>query len=593
VRQDGRVARLVSLNVGLPRDVEWRGKTVRTGIWKTPVTGRRMAARLNIEGDGQGDLAGHGGEIRAVMVYQLDSYRYWESALHRNDLTHGHFGENFTVDGLGDDEVCIGDRYRIGEALFEVTQPRVTCYRVGIRLNEPQMPALLVSHHRPGFYFRVIEPGLVGAGDEIVKVADGPERMTVAEIDALLYLPGHSQEGLKRSLRIPALSPGWKESLRALLEQSVNGAPANGNAGLSGAPSQPPAWPGFRSLVVDRLERETAFVVSVYLRSPDNVALPSALPGQFIVIRVRPTEGEPPVMRNYSLSGSPDQGIYRISVKREVNGAGSTFIHTRLKAGDSIEVSAPRGNFTLQAGERPVVLLGAGIGVTPLLAMLHELGLQRAARAVWWIYGARNHDEHPFVEEARRLLAEMPDCRRYIAYSSPSPGDKIGDDFDVAGHLDVAALERLGIPRESDFYLCGPGGFLDAFQAGLRDWGVDRHHIHSETFGPGDALTPGVIGERVKRAQTLRPLQGTGPQVTFVRSGVTARWDSGFGSLLEFAEAFDVPVRWACRTGVCHTCECSMVGGEVEYSPEPVDPPATGNVLICCSRPKVDVQLDL
>ncbi len=301
VRQDGRVARLVSLNVGLPRDIEWRGKTVRTGIWKTPVTGRRMAARLNIEGDGQGDLTGHGGEIRAVMVYQLDSYRYWESELHRTDFTHGQFGENFTVEGLSDDEVCIGDRYRIGEALFEVTQPRVTCYRVGIRLNDPQMPALLVSHHRPGFYFRVIESGLVGAGDEIVKVADGPERVTVAEVDALLYLPGHPQDGLERSLRIPALSPGWKESLRALLEQSVKGTSANGNAGLSGAASQPPAWPGFRSLVVDRIEHETAFVVSVYLRLPDEVALPAALPGQFIVIRVRPMDGQPAIRGNYSL----------------------------------------------------------------------------------------------------------------------------------------------------------------------------------------------------------------------------------------------------------------------------------------------------
>ncbi len=587
------MARLVSLNVGLPRDVEWRGRTVRTGIWKTPVTGPRMAARLNIEGDGQGDLAGHGGEIRAVMVYQLDSYRYWESQLHRNDFTHGQFGENFTVDGLSDDEVCIGDRYRIGGALFEVTQPRVTCYRVGLRVNDPQMAALLVSHHRPGFYFRVLEPGLVGAGDEIVKVTDGPERVTVAEIDALLYLPGHRREAIERSLRIPALSPGWKESLSALLEQSVKGTSANGNSGLTGAATPPPAWPGFRSLVVDRIEHETEFVVSVYMRSPDKAALPAALPGQFIIIRVRPMDGQPPVLRNYSLSGAPGDGMYRISVKRESKGAGSTFVHTRVRAGDSIEVSAPRGNFFLQPGDAPVVLLGAGIGVTPLLAMLHELQVQRSGRPVWWVYGARNRDEHPFAEEAHRLLTELPDAKRYIAYSSPGPGDKIGDDFDLAGHLDVAALEHLGISRESDFYLCGPSGFLDVFQAGLRGWGVDRQRIHSETFGPGEAFAPGVIAEPGKRAEARRPLRGAGPQVTFVRSGVTGSWDSEFSSLLEFAEAFDIPVKWSCRTGVCHTCECSMVGGEVDYSPEPVDPPATGNVLICCSRPRGEVQLDL
>src|SRR5579872_4455839 len=186
--------RLLSVNVGLPRDIAWRGETVRTAVWKEPVEGRRMVRRLNIDGDGQGDLAGHGGEQRAVFVYQMDSYRYWERFLGRNDFSFGQFGENFTVDGLLDKEVCIGDRYRIGDAIFEVTQPRVTCFRVGIRMNEPRMPALLVAHHRPGFYFRVLREGQVGASDDIVKIADGPEPISVADLDALLYLPGHSSD---------------------------------------------------------------------------------------------------------------------------------------------------------------------------------------------------------------------------------------------------------------------------------------------------------------------------------------------------------------------------------------------------------------
>src|SRR5215510_3953801 len=206
------MARLLSVNVGLPRDVEWRGRIVRTGIWKEPVQGRRRVNRLNVEGDGQADLGGHGGEQRAVFAYQIESYRYWEERLGRRGLVYGQFGENFTIAGLPDDEVCIGDRYRIGTALFEVTQPRVTCYRVGIRMDEPQMAALLVEHHRPGFYFRVLETGEVAAGDEIVKVGDGPERMSVAEADALLYLTGHSRAQLERALRIPALSPGWRWS---------------------------------------------------------------------------------------------------------------------------------------------------------------------------------------------------------------------------------------------------------------------------------------------------------------------------------------------------------------------------------------------
>jgi MOSC domain-containing protein YiiM len=267
---DGAAGTLVSVNVGLPRDVFWRGRTVFTGVFKEAVAGPRTVRRLNVDGDGQGDRAGHGGEQRAVFVYQLDSYRYWQRELGRDDFVHGQFGENFTVEGLGDDEVCIGDRYRIGTAVFEVTQPRVTCYRVGIRLDDPRMPALLVAHRRPGFYLRVLEEGDVEAGDAIAKLASGPEQMTVAETSALLYLPGHQRQELLRALRIPALSPGWQASFRALLDRE----PARGNAGLTTA-SPPAAWPGFRALRVTAIERESDSVISIRLDDPDGAALPA------------------------------------------------------------------------------------------------------------------------------------------------------------------------------------------------------------------------------------------------------------------------------------------------------------------------------
>ena len=259
--------RLLSVNVGLPKDVAWHGKTVHTAVWKRPVDGPNQVRRLNIDGDGQGDLAGHGGEHRAVFVYQIESYRYWQGQLGRNDFEYGQFGENLTVSGLADDQVCIGDRYQIGEALFEVTQPRVTCYRVGIRMNEPRMPSLLVSHHRPGFYFRVLREGAVRAGDEIIRVAAGPEAMTVAEVDGLLYLPGHSRERILSALRIPALPDGWKTSFRAVVSQAEASGGAGGNAGLT-AVSSPPAWPGFRSLAVTAVTRESDSVVSVHLADP-------------------------------------------------------------------------------------------------------------------------------------------------------------------------------------------------------------------------------------------------------------------------------------------------------------------------------------
>src|SRR5689334_8954805 len=325
------MSRLVSVNVGLPQDIPWRGETVHTSIWKHPVEGRCAARHLNLAGDGQGDLGGHGGEHRAVMVYQIDSYRYWERELGRNDFSFGQFGENFTVAGLPDDEVCIGDRYRIGSALFEVTQPRVTCYRLGIRMEEPAMPALLVSHHRPGFYLRVLEEGEAGAGDEIVKVADGPEHLTVATIDGLLYLPNASREQLERSLRIPALSVGWKTSFSALLEQNTASA---GNPGLKAEVGTPPAWPGFRSLRVGRVDREADNVVSLFFEPIEGGPLPAALPGQFLVLRLRATPEGPTLLRNYSMSGKPGAASYRISVKRESKGVVSSYLYDHVNAGD-------------------------------------------------------------------------------------------------------------------------------------------------------------------------------------------------------------------------------------------------------------------
>jgi ferredoxin-NADP reductase/MOSC domain-containing protein YiiM len=586
------MARVISVNVGLPRDIAWRGASVHTAIWKEPVAGRRMVRRLNIDGDAQGDLAGHGGEHRAVMVYQLASYRHWEDHLHRNDFVFGQFGENFTIEGLADDEVCIGDRYRIGDALFEVTQPRVTCYRVGIRMDEPQMAALLVSHRRPGFYFRVLEEGLVGAGDEILKVAEGEQHVTVAEVDALLYLPGHRHDQLERALRVGALSYGWKSSLMALRDQHDRGLSGKGNAGLTPAAVPPPVWAGFRSLRVAHIDRESANVISLSFEAPDGSPLPAAMPGQFLTLKLQPKAGLPPVLRSYSLSGAPAVGVYRISVKRESNGVASSFLHCHTSVEDLFEVAAPRGSFTLHQGSDPVVLLSAGIGATPLMAMLHALAAQRSPRAIWWIHGARNSFERAFARESRELLSKLPHASSYIAYSSPQPDERLGRDFDAVGHLNLSSLEQLGIPREADFYLCGPAGFLKGFTSALNGWGVEPRRVFREIFGPGESITPGIAAPETPH-QAPRSLPGPGPQVSFVRSSVTASWSPRFQSLLELAEACNVPVAWSCRTGVCHTCECGLIGGVVAYEPDPLERPAQGNLLICCSRPNGNVEIDL
>jgi ferredoxin-NADP reductase/MOSC domain-containing protein YiiM len=585
------MARLLSLNVGLPRDISWEGKTVHTAVWKSAVQGRRMVRRLNVDGDGQGDLAGHGGEQRAVFVYQADSYRYWEKQLGRNDFTFGQFGENFTVDGLADDEVCIGDRYRIGNALFEVTQPRVTCYRVGIRMKEPRMPSLLVSHHRPGFYCRVLEEGEVGSGDEIVKVGDGPQRMTVAATDALLYLPGASRDQLQHALSIPALSPGWQASFRAMLQEQKHGK-STGNPGLA-LSSAPPAWPGFRTLRVAQITRESSSVSSFVLAATDEHPLSPAQPGQFVVLRMRPSADAPPLLRSYSLSGAPSAEQYRISIKREGNGLASTYLHDQVRTGDVLDVSAPRGTFTLFAGHGPVVLLSAGVGITPVLAMLHALAAESSQREVWWLYGARNSDDHPFCQESRTLLQRLPRCRSHIQYSRPLPTDRLGSDFDASGHIELSVIEKLGVPRDGDFYLCGPTSFLHDLTAGLASWGVAASRIHTEIFGSGESITPGIANAPARPAHPPTGPAGPGPRVSFARTGLAVTWDPKFQSLLELSEACDVPVKWSCRTGVCHTCETGLISGAVSYRPEPLQPPADRNVLLCCSQPQGDVVIDL
>ena len=566
---------LRSVNVGLPRHVSWRGRSVFTGVFKEPVSGPRHVGRLNVDGDGQGDRAGHGGEQRAVFVYQSDSYRHWERELRRSDFSYGQFGENFTVDGLGDDEVCVGDRYRIGGALFEVTQPRVTCYRVGIRMDDSRIPALLVSHRRPGFYFRVLEEGDVRAGDEIVKVASGPEQMTVAEIDALLYLPGHPRRQVLRALRIAALSPGWQSSFRAMLD----GDPDAGNAGLA-ATSPPPAWPGFRPLRVAEIRRESGSVVSIRLEDPARAALPAALPGQYLTLRVAS------VLRNYSLSGPPGVGDYRISVKREPGGIASEHLHARLAVGDLLDVAAPRGTFVLDGTDSPVLLISAGVGATPVLSMLHALARERSEREIWWLHGARSEREHAFVTEARTLLASLPNARAHVYYSRPGPDRP-------ASRLTASAVAALEPPGDAHAYVCGPESFMDEIGAALAASGLDAAHIHTERFGRAPGLTPGIAAGAARAPHPPAGEPGSGPTIEFARSDLTVPWSDDYTSVLELAEACDVPVRWSCRTGVCHNCKTALIAGALDYDPDPVEPPADGSALICCSRPRGDVVLDL
>lgn len=548
----------------MPKDVQWQGRTIHTGIWKMPVDGPVMVRRNNIDGDGQGDLAGHGGEQRAVMVYQLESYDFWRDFLHRDDLEPGQFGENFTVAGLGDDEVCIGDRYRIGNAEFEVTQPRVTCFRVGMRLDEPDMPNLLVAQHRPGFYFRVIAEGEVCAGDEIVRTRRGQHELSVADVDALLYLPNRNAEQLRKIVDVAALSPGWRQSFTEMLTAVPSGRAL-------------PAWNGFRPLRVRATRRESASVLSIWLAADAN----GSLPGQYLTVRI-PDVGTPAPMRSYSLSGDPGWGDYRISVKREEHGLVSRWLHEHIGPGSVVEAAAPRGDFYLVDGASPVVLISAGIGITPVLAMLHALAAAGSSRRIWWVHVTRDRESQVFATEVEDLAVSLPQAVLRIFYTQ------------AEGRLTLESLAELGLPLDATVYLCGPAQFMSDMRGHLTAIGLAAGAIHSELFGALPAINPGVVDTGVCTPPHLPVGEpGAGPSIAFARSGLTVNWSPAYHSILELAEACDVPTRFSCRSGVCHVCVTGVVAGATRYVQAPLEEPGAGEVLICSAAPESDVVLDL
>ena len=320
---------------------------------------------------------------------------------------------------------------------------------------------------------------------------------------------------------------------------------------------------------------------------------PAPRPGQYLTVRLQPDAQQRSLLRNYSLSGPPDAGYYRITVKREPDGAASGYLPNRLAVGDQLDIAAPRGTFILDATDAAVLLISAGIGATPVLAMLQALAQQHSDREIWWLHGARSRREESFAAEVRALAAGLPKVHTHVYFSRPGPDDTEGRDFDGVGRLTGAVLAELDPPRDAEAYLCGPTPFMDDVSAGLAALGIDAARIHTEPFGPAPGLTPGIAAAPARAPHAPEGRPGDGPTVEFARSNLSIPWSGDYASLLELAEACDVPVRWSCRTGVCHTCETTLIAGDVGYNPDPVEPPAEGSALICCSQPRDGVVLDL
>ncbi|VVM70233.1 Flavohemoprotein [Pseudomonas fluorescens] len=349
----------------------------------------------------------------------------------------------------------------------------------------------------------------------------------------------------------------------------------------------------WRPLRVARIVEESQSIRSFYLEPADGAGLPRFEAGQHLPVRFCLSEGDAPLVRTYSLSSAPSDDFMRISVKRD--GRVSTHLHERIREGDLIEARAPQGRFTVNPDERrPLVLLAAGVGVTPLLSMLREVIYEgeriRRTRPTWFIQSARSLADLGFRDELYELASRAKDSVRALRLlSQPEEHAREGEDFELAGRVDVQLLKGLLPLDDYDFYLCGPGAFTQALYDGLRALRIGDDRIHAETFGPStlarlrDELTP--AREQVPAAQI--PVK-----VVFAASAKEARWEPGGASLLELAESRGLNPDFSCRGGSCGTCRTRLVSGQVHYLNMPAELPAQGEVLICCAVPAQSAEGD-
>jgi ferredoxin-NADP reductase/MOSC domain-containing protein YiiM len=580
--------KLLSVNVSLPKEVRYNGNTIATGIFKDPVDGRVMVGTLNIEGDGQADLKVHGGRDMAVYAYPVEHYAFWEKELGRQGFPFGQFGENLTVQGISENVLRVGDIFRVGGTLLQITQPRIPCYKLALRMGESlDFPKRFQESGRLGFYLRVLEEGEIGAGDTLELIDTDGHSVTIAEFIRIYLHETHDPASLRRVLASRDLGDAWRIYLEKMLEKA--------EPTLS-----PSGWEGYRTFIVDRKIPESETITSFYLVPADDQALPAFKPGQFLTFRLALPGQSKPITRTYTISDRPNPDYYRLSIKRETPpahqpdappGLSSNYFHRDVEPGTTLCVKAPRGEFWLDPNDdTPLVLLSGGVGLTPMISMLNATVAAGSERPVWFIHGTRNGREHAMSAQVRRLAAEHDNVHLHIRYSRAEPADVAEQNYDGVGHVSVDLLKQLLPPAAYDFYLCGPTPFMRSLYNGLLDWGVAEGRIHYEFFGPVAALKEGAEKAPIQVAGDKNSL---GFDVVFERSGVTVAWDPGVDSILALAEAHGIRPDYSCRSGICHTCMCRLIAGEVAYVIEPADLPDPGCVLICCSRPKSDVIVDV
>jgi ferredoxin-NADP reductase/MOSC domain-containing protein YiiM len=576
--------KIISVNLGLPRTVQWKGKPVSTGIFKTPVSDRIKVRFLNLDGDRQADLSVHGDQDKAIYAYPAEHYVHWHREFPDMALPWGMFGENLTTEGLLEDTVQVGDRFRVGSAEVVVTQPRMPCFKLSLKFGRDDIVKRFLASGHTGFYFRVVTEGEVRAGDPLVLVEPAANSVTVSEVTRLYVRDKNDLNGLRRIAAVASLPDDWRDYFKEQIERVATP--------VHPRPRQISPWAGFRSFTLREKVRESDNVSSFYLVPEDGQPLPPYLPGQYLTVRTHIPGVDRPVVRSYSLSDAATTDHYRLTIKRiqrradepgPAFGLVSTYFHDQLAIGDRIEVKAPAGAFTVDVKQhdQPVILIGGGIGITPLLSVLNSIVAAQSPRETWLLYGVRDHREHIMRVHLETIARAHPNVHLHTFYSRPIRAiDGLGIHV---GRIDLGTLQRLMSSQAYDFYVCGPPAMMDLVTRGLETWGVPADRVHMEAFGPA------TIKQAV-RGPVVQP--DCGIDVTFARSGVTTLWSRCETPLLELAEKHSVAIDFGCRAGSCGTCVTRVLSGAVRYLHQPNAPLQADESLPCIAVPAEPLVLD-
>jgi MOSC domain-containing protein YiiM/ferredoxin-NADP reductase len=562
--------KVVSLNVGEPRLVTYRGMSFRTGILKTPIDAPLILQRLNFAGDKQADTSAHGGVDKAVYCYPLEHYDFWRREIGRPTLPMGQFGENVTTAGLLESELRIGDILRIGTALLQVSEPRIPCYKLVMHMNAgSDFSIRFLAANRTGFYCRVLEEGTVAPAEAITLVSREPSSPTVSEVIAATQFADREPAKLRQVVRARDISAKWRSRVRRMIDAELRRRMEH-------------AAPPSRPLIVDETVPDARDVFSIWLVSPDGASLPPALPGQYLTLTW--PDG---LKRTYSLSALDAGKRYRITVKlaRDRQGSlgpASSRIAT-LKRGDRLDAERPRGNFHPDVeADTPLVLAAAGIGATPIMTMLDRV-TRDGRRKVFAAFGMRAPDQHPLIDELKVLVEGRANLDVRLAYSQYDGAPVAGLPVAKRGRLAAADLLPQAAAPLAEVFLCGPGEFIRHMHDGLTAAGINPLCIRYEAFGPS-TLVP------ARTDLAADPL--TKLSVTFARSNMEAVWTPASGTLLNLAEAVGVSPTFGCRAGSCGLCRTKVTAGKVSYV-EPIDEPEAGYVYPCCAIPETDCRLEM